>query len=227
MLEDFLSNLGPVGWPLLIMSCVALALVLERLLTYLLLPTLSRKRVNAILVEIKEHRQQQQTANLCASLCSRDHCLSKGAAVLLSHADNSKAMREEIAGLWLMKQRQRLHAWLKGLMLIGVLSPMVGLLGTILGMITMFQSIALATGPVTPAVLAGGLWVAMYTTAFGLAIAIPSLAASHGFTIWANNYLDRMEFVLNHINLLLEGVNLHEQELMSNSKVVPFRERAA
>ncbi len=227
MWQEYLSRLGPVSWPLIVLSCLSLAFILERTLTYLMLPSLSQRRVRAMMENVQKHRAENRQNDLCANLCTQGHCLSKGVAVLLSHAGSGKAVREEVAGLWLLRQRQRLQAWLRFLMLIGVLSPMIGLLGTVIGMIDMFQGMAMSTGPVTPAVLADGLWVAMYTTAFGLIIAIPSLAASHGFTLWSNHYIGRLEFVLNHVNLLLEGVNMTENGMSDDGQVVAFRERAA
>jgi biopolymer transport protein ExbB len=58
----------------------------------------------------------------------------------------------------------------------GVIAPMVGLLGTVLGMIQAFNFVAFQTGVVKPVLLAEGLAKAMITTAFGLIIAIPIMA---------------------------------------------------
>ena len=75
-------------------------------------------------------------------------------------------------GCWLLEERQRLCRYLRLLQLIGVLAPMLGLLGTVLGMVAMFADIAAVDQPVTPALLADGLWQALYTTIWGLFIAI-------------------------------------------------------
>ncbi|MFP6717413.1 MAG: MotA/TolQ/ExbB proton channel family protein, partial [Alphaproteobacteria bacterium] len=57
------------------------------------------------------------------------------------------------------------------------LSPLLGLLGTVLGMIKAFARLESAGTKVDPAILAGGIWEALLTTAFGLSVAIPALAA--------------------------------------------------
>jgi biopolymer transport protein ExbB len=70
---------------------------------------------------------------------------------------------------------QRLHA----LELISNVAPLLGLLGTVTGMVQVFQKIAGLTVAAAPAALAGGIWEALLTTVFGLIIAIPALAVHH------------------------------------------------
>ena len=72
---------------------------------------------------------------------------------------------------------RELEDWLRPLAVIAQLSPLVGLLGTVLGMINVFVEIEGATNQVNPSLLAGGIWEALITTALGLAIAIPASAA--------------------------------------------------
>ncbi len=62
---------------------------------------------------------------------------------------------------------------------IAVVSPLVGLLGTVLGMIDSFQQLALAGGSANAAVLAAGIWKALLTTAMGLIVAIPAAIAAN------------------------------------------------
>lgn len=224
MLTEHLASLGIMAWPLLITSCLGLAMILERLVTYALLPSINRRSLTQLFNEVRQccschsnpEKNTESKNNLCKDLCQRKG-IRQGIAVLLSHNTCQKEVREEVAGLWLLKQKRNLNAWLKPLMLIGVLSPMLGLLGTVLGMIDMFQDIAAVAGPVTPDILAAGLWQAMFTTAFGLMIAIPALAAAHGFGVWANHYLSKLEFALNHTNLLLEGLTMDDDGLATTS----------
>lgn len=70
-----------------------------------------------------------------------------------------------------------LESYLRGLSSIAHLSPLLGLLGTVFGMIDAFRQIETAGSHVSPALLAGGIWEALLTTAFGLAIAVPATAA--------------------------------------------------
>lgn len=217
MFTELMTALGLMAWPLLITSCLALAMIIERLWTYILLPSLSRKNLQQVLTQVSEchNSGHHSTAHICQYL-SKEKGIHQGISLLLSHHSYKKELREEVAGMWLLNQKRKLNTWLKPLMLIGLLAPMLGLLGTVLGMIDMFSSIAAQSGPITPDLLAAGLQQAMYTTAFGLMIAVPALAASHGFGIWATHYLSRLEFALNHANLLLDGLHLHGENLASN-----------
>ena len=76
-----------------------------------------------------------------------------------------------------LEQLSDLKTWLKPLELIATLSPLLGLLGTVIGMIESFANLEAAGSRVNPSILAGGIWEALLTTAFGLIVAIPALAA--------------------------------------------------
>jgi len=74
-------------------------------------------------------------------------------------------------------QIRHLESWLRGLSSIAHLSPLLGLLGTVIGMISAFMRLETAGSRVDPALLSGGIWEALLTTAFGLCVAIPAMAA--------------------------------------------------
>ncbi|XHE58623.1 MotA/TolQ/ExbB proton channel family protein [Phaeobacter sp. BS52] len=61
--------------------------------------------------------------------------------------------------------------------MIATIAPLLGLLGTVLGMIAAFQALQAAGSKADPALLAGGIWEALLTTAAGMAVAIPASAA--------------------------------------------------
>lgn len=71
----------------------------------------------------------------------------------------------------------QLRSWLKPLELIANISPLIGLLGTVLGMIEAFRQLEQAGNQVDPSILSGGIWQALLTTAVGLMVAIPALLA--------------------------------------------------
>ena len=77
---------------------------------------------------------------------------------------------------------------------IAQLAPLLGLLGTVLGMIEAFQALQTAGSQVDPAALAGGIWVALLTTAAGLSVAMPtSIALS-----WFEAQIDRERAMAEH-----------------------------
>ncbi|MDP1670958.1 MAG: MotA/TolQ/ExbB proton channel family protein, partial [Alphaproteobacteria bacterium] len=66
-----------------------------------------------------------------------------------------------------------MQSYLRWLEVIGNIAPLLGLLGTVMGMITAFQQLEIAGSKVDPSVLAGGIWEALLTTQVGLMVAIP------------------------------------------------------
>ena len=77
---------------------------------------------------------------------------------------------------------QGMNGLIRLLELIAMVSPLLGLLGTVLGMIQSFQELELAQGAANASVLAGGIWQALLTTAAGLVVAIPAAIAAGLFS---------------------------------------------
>jgi biopolymer transport protein ExbB len=77
---------------------------------------------------------------------------------------------------------------LRALEVIATIAPLIGLLGTVLGMIAAFRALETAGGRADPAVLAGGIWEALLTTAAGMAVAIPAQAA----LAWFESIIERL-----------------------------------
>tara|TARA_B100001027_G_scaffold44409_1_gene28753 strand:- start:175 stop:807 length:633 start_codon:yes stop_codon:yes gene_type:complete len=76
---------------------------------------------------------------------------------------------------------RKLDQFLPTLEIISNVSPLMGLLGTVIGMINSFNKLEIGGSLVDPALLAGGIWTALLTTAVGLVVAIPALVAHHFF----------------------------------------------
>lgn len=95
--------------------------------------------------------------------------------IVHTHSHHSEDIRAEVAYLF-HRNFEQITREICYLRLISVMSPMLGLLGTIFGMVTVFQTIGENIAPDT-AMLANGIWEALITTIMGLCIAIPSLMA--------------------------------------------------
>jgi len=94
----------------------------------------------------------------------------------LGHAMVTKGV-EDIASIELREHLRRIYP----LAIIATVAPIVGLLGTVVGMIEAFYALAFSGSEVDPALLAGGISKALVNTAAGLCVALPSLAAYHFF----------------------------------------------
>ena len=199
------EQLGPLTWPMFICAFIALMIILERLA--LVISELPKRDT-----WLRGLRNQSRTSDpeqikaLIAQLSTGRSMLSKGTHLLLTHAEQNRTMREEIINLWLTNQKQRLRSGLKVLQVIGIITPLLGLLGTVLGLIEMFNQLGASDGPVTPSQLASGLGLAMNTTAAGLIIAVPAITMAHLFGIWADQRCSKTAYALNQINLWLEGL---------------------
>jgi len=88
---------------------------------------------------------------------------------------------------------------LKILEVIATLSPLIGLLGTVLGMITAFQKLQGAGSTIDPALLSGGIWEALLTTAAGLIVAIPTVMALSWLEQRVEHFKSVMEDVLSQV----------------------------
>ena len=198
------QQLGYLTWPLFFCAFITLLIVLERFA--LIINELSKRDV--WLTELRKQTRSatlEQRQQLITQLSQGRSMLAKGTALLLAHGDQDRAMREEIINLWLLKQKEKLQSGLRVLQNIGVITPLLGLLGTVLGLIEMFSQLGLSDGPVTPSQLATGLGLAMNTTAAGLIIAVPAITMAHLFTLWAEKRCNKIAHALNQLNLWLEG----------------------
>ena len=173
-LPTWFDQLGLMAWPLALCALVALALCFERFFFCL---------------------------GLIFDGDSRYQCL---VAVLTRHKDSPKKIRDDKVSILLAELKPRYYGSLKALRLIGTLSPMLGLLGTMLGIIAAFQVIAAHSGPISPALIANGLWEAMLTTVVGLMIALFSLLMAHLFRHIADSQLQRFCLELNRLSLSFE-----------------------
>jgi biopolymer transport protein ExbB len=202
MLQQHLTIAGPVIYPLLLCSVLAAWLILERLLVLIMYPAVKSR------VYTQAFKQSELPND------NADRGLLAGMKILYLQKALSKALRDETVSVYLQTQRQYLFARVRLLSLLAAITPLLGLLGTVLGMITMFQDVAGQAGPVTPALIASGMWEAMGTTAAGLVVAIPALTAAQCFGIWSDHRLAVMEHTLNECSLWLE----HEQDINTIEK---------
>ena len=186
-------------YPLLLCSVCMVMLILDRLVNLVRYRSLLNDghlehfKLNQINTESSSRVSEKVMSNAEAGL-----------QLLSLHRHFSKPLRDEVVSQWLEEQRQFLHGRIRWLMIVAGVAPLLGLLGTVLGIIDMFQEVSHQTGPVTPALLASGMWEAMATTALGLVIAIPAMIAAQAFSIWGDRRLERMAGVLNHCSLWLE-----------------------
>ena len=119
------------------------------------------------------------------------------------------------------RELESLRSHLRVLEVIGTLSPLLGLFGTVLGMIEAFRRLEEAGSRVDPAILSGGIWEALLTTAIGLAVAIPAVAALN----WLERKVERLRHDMEDCatRLFTMGRLRAGAERMEASQVRPVR----
>ncbi len=166
---------GPVVALLLAVSVVALAIVLYKLVQYVRLGTGHDGHVD----EAIRLWQAGDQAAARSHLAERQTVLAELVAAAMSHAATtgdrtSRADLEDRFAVEAAQQLQRLQSGFRALESIVQVAPLIGLFGTVLGMIEAFRQLQNAGNSVDPSLLAGGIWVALLTTAVGLAVAMPT-----------------------------------------------------
>lgn len=173
--SGFLQQGGPVMYVLLGMSVLTVAIVLFKLVQFQrigmgrtafvkeVMAALRQGRAEAALEDLAQRRSPVARVMESAILVGTDPTVPTGDA----EAEISRVGSGEI---------REMESYLRGLSAIAHLSPFLGLLGTVMGMIEAFMNLQTAGSRVDPAQLSGGIWEALLTTAFGLSIAIPAMA---------------------------------------------------
>ncbi|MBI6630913.1 MotA/TolQ/ExbB proton channel family protein [Pontibaca salina] len=169
-LANILDLGGPVVAVLVLVSVLTLALILYKLWQFQL-SGVGRHRALSAAIKAWDQGERPQAAQYLAQ------STSYLAPVI------AQAMEQEETGTALLSQRldaeaearfARLESGFKVLDVVAQLAPLLGLFGTVLGMIEAFRTLQDAGHAVDPSLLAGGIWVALLTTAAGLAVAMPA-----------------------------------------------------
>jgi biopolymer transport protein ExbB len=155
---------------------LAIAVSLERLHRFRASEVLPPRLVD----EVLPLWQQGDFAGVAQALAEHDSVLARSLSWLLAHrhgadVDLLATRAGELASRALRAQQQRAYP----LAVVATLAPLVGLLGTVVGMIEAFQVIAFTGGMGDAPLLAGGISKALINTAAGLAVALPALAMHH------------------------------------------------
>ena len=168
---------GWMMWPLALVSVMVTAIIIERILLFSSCPVPARD-----FTERLEKAVEGDTAPLLEAM-GRIALLKRFSGLMASsHPQREASLRIEGEAVV-----RKLEKHLSMLSILARLAPLMGLLGTVLGMISTFSEIASAQAGVNMNQLAGGIWQALITTAAGLVIAIPALFFLHHFQSRVNS----------------------------------------
>jgi biopolymer transport protein ExbB len=185
---SFLQHGGFIMYPLLFLAIFSLSLTVERIIFWT--KTGSRKskiQVDA-LVEALRAGKRDKVIQLCDGSTLPD--MAVAARMVIDGSDDS------VASAAAEIQRHRLERFSVILSTIITASPMIGILGTVIGIIKSFQVLGNTSGLADPRGVSGGIGEALITTASGLAVALLTLFPYMAFKGLADRGLGRMESVI-------------------------------
>lgn len=184
--KEVYALVGPVGVLLVVLSIYSLMLIFVKLIVFARARLGGSETYERALASIEEKNYGEAIDALKTCQHPISNMLSVGTS--LARAGEPRAKIEADVRAIALQRIARLTRHNRTLELIGLIAPLLGLLGTILGMITAFKALQSSGAQADPAVLAGGIWEALLTTAFGLAVAIPAIVA---FNL-SENRIDRL-----------------------------------
>ncbi len=173
---EFMQKGGPIMWPILLCSVIAFAIVIERLVR-LRQEQIDTKSFMEQISKALKRNKIMEALDLCDRTGGPIAAILK--AGILKHDRPRNEVREAIEDASI-HEVPRLERNLPVLSTIAQVAPLLGLLGTVTGLVNSFQVIetkASAVNPVNPGDLAGGIWEALLCTTFGLCVAIPTYVA--------------------------------------------------
>jgi biopolymer transport protein ExbB len=188
-LIDMFFKGGLLMWPILLCSLIAVAVVIERFLAL----RRAQMDVGQFMMKLKSIFSQGDLAAVSAFCAQKDapiaRIIRRG---LVKHDQGPDKVREAVENAG-REEVYHLEKHLPILASVAGIAPMLGFLGTVTGMIAAFQTIQTLGGTVNPSDLAGGIWEALLTTAYGLFVGIPALAAYNYFVTRVGRLVHEME----------------------------------
>ncbi|MFA5093999.1 MAG: MotA/TolQ/ExbB proton channel family protein [Candidatus Omnitrophota bacterium] len=195
---------GPMMVPILLCSFLAFAVIVERLMFLRTIAVNTRKFMGEISYSLKRNRADEAIEMCDKSRGPLPRVLKAGILKYDRPKGDIKEAIEDAA----LHEIPGIEKNIGILATIAQISPLLGLLGTVLGLVEVFQKIqenAAASLPSTPVDLSSGIWEALIATVAGLVVAIPAITAYNYFVNKVNYLIREMEIsATDLVNILVE-----------------------
>ena len=176
-------------WPILLCSAIGLAIFMERIVRFATM----KKRGAGLSEKVARLWIEGKEKDACAEAEKSDSPMGRILVKAMNVKNLDREMLETVIVSATDEEIRDMSTYIQALATIGNIAPLLGLLGTVIGMIKAFMVIQNMGGKVNSAVLAGGIWEAMLTTAFGLAVALPVMVAHSYLTNRIEAYEARLQ----------------------------------
>ena len=200
-LKDYLHQGGVMMYPLIICSILAIGIILERSFTFRKATSIDPED---LLEDIKKAYASGDTTNATRMMEEAKTPYARIFARGLKNYGRSPEMIELAMSQEAANEIPTLENYLPGLRTIITIAPLLGLLGTIAGMIQSFKQVA-STGLSSPTAVMGGVSEALVSTATGIGIAVIGLIAYNYFGNLVKRFVEDMEYYGNELTNFLTG----------------------
>jgi len=175
---DYIEKGGIIFSVLLVLSAIGLTLITYKFIEINFFNDIDLQNFEKDLTESTNFTDFKESINLKPS---SDKKVFLSEVLNIIEGNTTKSMKEQEIETLLHKKYLKSQKFLPSLEIIAQVSPLIGLLGTVIGMIDSFNELELGGSLVDPSILAGGIWTALLTTAMGLIVAIPALISHYFF----------------------------------------------
>jgi len=198
---DIIQSGGAIGWIITLLGLVGLALVIMRVVFL--------KRASAatdgIIDSLSTHLRRGDRDAALELLKRHKGSTARVVSAAIRNLDRDREHLEDIVSEAILHESSHLNRFGAVIVVIAAVSPLLGLLGTVTGMISTFDVIT-EFGTGDPKLLSGGISIALVTTQLGLIVAIPLLLVGNVLSGWAERIKDDMEkAALRVINIFVEA----------------------
>lgn len=207
---------GVVMYLLGAMSVYALAVVIFKVLQFRKANIFDRSFIEPALREIKQGDRSRATKTLAGINGPIARIMRVTFECVANREMSQKSKEAEILRVGSGDIRY-LESHLRGLEMTASVAPLMGLLGTVIGMISSFSKLSLSGSRVDPTILAGGIWEALLTTAGGLMVAIPALAAHYVL----DGIIEKVRATMKDVSVQILAL---EDEFRRNERVLAIEE---
>lgn len=178
VLKELLEKGGIVMPIILLLSVYVVAVIMYKLFQFWRTGAFSVSFVDDVLKAV-EDKKMSEAMNVATKHKGPAARVIEATINAISNRAISDEKRVRVIESSAVKELRLYESHMKGLEMVANISPLLGLLGTVMGMVKVFAGISSTGSGVDPAILAGGIWEALLTTVAGLAVAIPALSAHY------------------------------------------------
>ena len=195
---NYFDKGGIVFLALGFLSIVSIAIIIYKFLDIYFFNDLNLKK---FLKDSTDLNSLEEVENLISDSEGKKNFILNEIKQLLEGLKKSSKKDDEVY-FYLNEKFKKIQFLMPSLEIISQVSPLIGLLGTVVGMIDSFNELELGGSLVDPSILAGGIWTALLTTAMGLIVAIPALISHYFLDKKVSSLSENFEFIIQRLSKL-------------------------